>query len=48
MDRKNQLDGRGADRFVEQLVDRGLPFQLAAMIRVHFSTLCVSRAAQTQ
>lgn len=39
-DRQRHLEVRGANRLVEQLVDRGLPFQLAGLFSIHESTIC--------
>ncbi len=37
MKRQHHLDMSDADRFIEQFVDRGLPFQLAGIIPFHAS-----------
>lgn len=40
MKRQHHLDRLDADRFVEQFVNRGLPFQLAGTDPIHASTIC--------
>jgi hypothetical protein len=42
MDRQRHPDMSIADRRIEQLVDRSLPFQLAGLVAVHESTICAS------
>lgn len=48
MEGQHQLDVSVADGLVEQLVDGGLPLQLAAPVLAHESTLCGQGRSESQ
>jgi hypothetical protein len=48
MNGQHQLDVGLADGLVEQLVDGGLPFQLAVLVFAHVSSLCAPHGSESQ